>query len=318
MLISEAIGAWESGRLVAIPTETVYGLGAPVNNIKLVHQIFAVKERPFFDPLIVHVSSIDMAKKYCTQWGELAHRLATEFWPGPLTMVMPKSELIDSVITSGLETVGLRIPNNQLSIDLINTVGVGVAAPSANKFTKTSPTTADHVRDQFSDRDVYVLEDDPSEVGIESTIVSINQDENHLTILRPGILTAHDFKEFLGDDISIEYGKTAFESNQKVEAPGQFKAHYRPEYELSYETKSLELSEYQDRFKDIEFHELSSDPYVTARELYASMRTSLKNGFKKKCFLIPEQSFQLSEKEKEVWQGILNRLSKASTFTLSK
>ncbi len=322
--IENALKAWDEGKLVAIPTETVYGLGAPVNRIELVKQIFALKERPFFDPLIVHISDMEMAKRYTKEWNEYHDQLASRFWPGPMTIVVPKSDKIDPLITSGLETVGLRIPRNELTLELIRRLDAGVAAPSANKFTKTSPTCARHVWDQFSANDLFVLEDDPSDVGIESTIISLNTMNKIVTILRPGILTAHDFMECLGQDFKVEYGKTAFETNQghqlnevKVEAPGQFKAHYRPDYPLAFQTMKFSLDQYKLDYPDVEFIPLSSDPYITARALYSFMRTSLTNGFNKKCFLIPDEVIQLSPKEKEVWEGILNRLSKASTFTLS-
>lgn len=317
-LIGQALAAWKRGELVAIPTETVYGLGAPVNNEMLVKAIFSVKERPFFDPLIVHVSSIAMAKRYVLDWTDAHQLLATEFWPGPLTLVVKKNDLISPLITSGLDTVGLRMPKNELSLELIEALGVGVAAPSANKFTKTSPTCAEHVRDQFSKEDVFVMDSEPSQGGIESTIIRI--EDKIVTILRPGLITSQDLLKCLGDTYKIEMGKTAFESNQKstVEAPGQFTAHYRPDYPLSYKITKRSLESWQAEFPDCEFKQLSLDPYITARELYAAMRTPLGSGEqgqkKRKCFLISENIDLLPEKEKEVWQGILNRLKKAATF----
>jgi len=318
--IDDCLLAWSEDRLVALPTETVYGLGAPVNNEKLIKKIFSVKERPFFDPLIVHISNLEMAKRYSLHWGEAHNKLAQAFWPGPLTIVIEKSQEISSLITSGLDTVGLRMPQNDLSLALISKLDEGVAAPSANKFTKTSPTCVEHVRSQFNCEDVHILEDGPSMVGIESTIVILNEERKTLTILRPGILTANELLAAIGCEYSVEYGKTAFESNQKdvVSAPGQFKSHYRPDFPLGFSITSLRVEDLRTQYGDCEFMELSIDPYVTARELYSTMRRPLGEGFNRKFFIIPSEISKLSAKEREIWEGILNRLTKAATFTLDK
>ena len=322
--ISHALSAWKAGKLVALPTETVYGLGAPVDNEELISKIFSVKERPFFDPLIVHISSIEMAKKYCSHWNDTLDILARAFWPGPLTLVVQKSSLISSLITSGLDTVGLRMPRSELTLKIIEQKAVGIAAPSANKFTKTSPTQASHVSSQFSQDDVYVVEDIPSEVGIESTIISVNESERIVTILRPGMITSADLIEVLGNEFQIEKGLTAFEkSPEKVESPGQFKAHYRPDYPLSFlDCSSDKKDQLKHSYPDCEFISLSLDPFVTARELYTQMRTPLSTNdlgqaiYKRKCFLIDLSSRQLTDKESELWSSIINRLTKATTFTL--
>ncbi len=328
-VIESAIEAWSSKKLVAIPTETVYGLGAPVNNEELIKKIFTVKERPFFDPLIVHISSIDMAKRYARSWTDTHQKLADKFWPGPLTIVVEKTDLISELITSGLDTVGLRMPNNEITLELIETLEHGVAAPSANKFTKTSPTCAEHVKEQFEESDVFVISDDPSQVGIESTIItlgpidpinSLYKENKVIKILRPGIITGQEILECLGEGFKIEYGKTAFESNQKakpnIEAPGQFNAHYRPEYPLTFIKSDKDITLWKRDFPDCEFKSLSTDPYITARELYSTMRKPLVPGKVRKCFILSPSIDNLSDKEKEVWQGIFNRLKKASTFTL--
>jgi len=314
--IQKAIAAWKEGRLVAIPTETVYGLGAPVDQESLVKSIFKVKERPFFDPLIVHISSIEMAKKYGRIWSETHQRLASSFWPGPLTIVLPKSNEVSALITSGLDTVGIRMPNHRLTLELIATLGVGVAAPSANKFTKTSPTCAQHVRDQFSEEEVFVIDSDPSQVGIESTIITIHDEDKKITILRPGIITSQDILACLGSSYTVETGQTAFETNQKVTAPGQFKAHYQPDFPLAYLMTSQFSDELRRNNSDCDFIQLDSNPYVTARELYSLMRIPPAEEKKRKCFVISEEISTLSDQEKDIWQGILNRLSKACTFSL--
>ena len=139
--INLPIEAFKNHKLVAIPTETVYGLSAPIDQPLLIKKIFEVKERPFFDPLIVHVSSISEAKEWVSDWPVIAQKLAERFWPGPLTLVLPKNDKVSDLITSGLDTVGLRCPNHPLTLALIKELGVPLAAPSANKFGKTSPTS---------------------------------------------------------------------------------------------------------------------------------------------------------------------------------
>ena len=149
--LSLAANQLEQSDVVAFPTETVYGLGARIDRPEGLKKIFAIKQRPFFDPLIVHASSTEQAKTCFKEWHAMADHLAKSFWPGPLTLVMPKSELISDMITSGLDSVGVRIPNHNLALQLINAVGVPLAAPSANKFGKTSPTKAEHVKKEFGD-----------------------------------------------------------------------------------------------------------------------------------------------------------------------
>lgn len=318
IVIHDALAAWQEGKLVAMPTETVYGLGAPVNSESLVKKIFEVKERPFFDPLIVHVSSVEMAKRYGRDWSADHEKLVEKFWPGPLTIVFPKTEAISALITSGLETVGLRCPDNNLTRELIAQLDVGVAAPSANKFTKTSPTKSEHVSSQFSSDDVYVIDNDPSQVGIESTIVTIKEGRVH--ILRPGVITSTHLKEALGQEREVVQGKTAFEDhNEKVSAPGQFKVHYRPDYELALyknESDDFDMEALKESDPTVDFVVLDINPLVTARHLYSLMRVPLEPSKRGRCFVIVTPLHRLKTSDLEIWQGILNRLSKAITFTI--
>ena len=147
------------GKLVAIPTETVYGLAANGLNETAVAGIFAAKNRPTFDPLILHVASIDQAKSLCTEWPEMADKLARAFWPGPLTLILPKASHVPDLTTSGQPTVGIRIPNNQLTLELLRELPFPLAAPSANPFGYVSPTNAQHVDDQLGERIQYILDD---------------------------------------------------------------------------------------------------------------------------------------------------------------
>lgn len=301
--ISQALETWKRGGLVAIPTETVFGLAAPINEEVLVSKIFEYKERPLYDPLIIHVSGIDMAKKYVTNWPPLAETLAKEFWPGPLTIVLPKVDAVSPMITSGLSTVGIRCPNNDLTLKLIREVGVPLAAPSANKFTKTSPTKVEHVTSQFKDQYLCVLESKQEcEVGIESTIIQILEDR--IEILRPGILTEHDFKSVL-PDLIITKSVTAREKKERIIAPGQDEVHYRPDYPLfySYDPNMNFPDEY-----DVVL--LDKDAFVVARKIYSLMRSPLPIGKSGRIFIVPE--FFGDAKQGEVWDSILNRLLRAA------
>ena len=183
--IKEAVARIRSGELVAFPTETVYGLGANTLDAAAVAKIYELKGRPAASPLIVHVSSIEMAKTLVTAWPQQAEALARRYWPGPLTLVLPKAPVIAGIVTAGLPTVGIRMPDHPVALELITGAGVPIAAPSANKFTGLSPTTADHVRNAFGDA-VPVLDGGPCQVGIESTVVAV--EDSGVRLLRPGMI----------------------------------------------------------------------------------------------------------------------------------
>ncbi|MBM3699765.1 MAG: threonylcarbamoyl-AMP synthase [Actinobacteria bacterium] len=211
----------KEGKLVAFPTETVYGLGANALNPVAVAKIFDVKERPSFDPLIVHIADLSELKNLVICEDDVVYRLAEKFWPGPLTMVLPKSSIIPDIVTSGLPTVGIRMPNNKIALDLIKKSGCPIAAPSANKFGRISPTTALHVRKQLADLD-YILEGGKTTVGIESTIIRLTQ--NGFQILRSGIITQEEIETIVPFDNTAEI--------ESMSAPGMLKSHYSPKKKL--------------------------------------------------------------------------------------
>ncbi|MGF1586920.1 MAG: L-threonylcarbamoyladenylate synthase [Bacteroidales bacterium] len=209
------------GKLVAFPTETVYGLGADAFNALAVAKIFELKERPSFDPLIIHISDLHQLKKLVLFTDERVYQLAEKFWPGPLTIVLPKSNIVPDIVTSGLSTVGIRMPGNEIALNLIRKSGCPIAAPSANKFGRISPTTAAHVRKQLPDVD-YILEGGKTTVGIESTIIRLT--ENGFQILRIGTITQEELSTII-----------PFDSNsliEKLSAPGMLKSHYSPRKKL--------------------------------------------------------------------------------------
>src|SRR3984893_9020553 len=187
--IKEAAQILRDGGLVAFPTETVYGLGANALDASAVAKIYELKGRPATSPLIVHAASIEMARTLVIEWPPEAEMLACRYWPGPLTLVLPKGPAIPDIVTAGLATVGVRVPNHPLALALIREAGVPLAAPSANRFTELSATTAEHVREAFGDA-VPVLDGGPCQVGIESTVVSIAA--GRITLLRPGMISVDE------------------------------------------------------------------------------------------------------------------------------
>src|SRR3954447_3017482 len=190
--IEEAAEILRRGGLVAFPTETVYGLGANALDASAVARIFAAKGRPRSSPLIVHVDGIEMARGLAAEWPDAAEHLARRYWPGPLTIVLPKRDVIPDVVTAGLPTVGLRVPAHPIALELIRAAGVPIAAPSANRFTELSPTHAHHVPEALAD---YTLDGGPATVGIESTVVSL---VGVPTLLRPGVIPATEIEEITG------------------------------------------------------------------------------------------------------------------------
>ncbi len=211
------------GRLVAFPTETVYGLGANALDPDAVRRIYEAKGRPSTSPLIVHVASMEMARKLVTFWPPAAEKLAERHWPGPLTLVLPKAPCIPDVVTAGIGTVGLRMPAHPLALELIREAGVPVAAPSANRFTQLSPTTAKHVRDALGDRVDLILDGGPTRVGIESTILSLAVSPSRL--LRPGMVTQTMIEALIGP---IEVGARLENGNAPHPSPGLHRKHYSP------------------------------------------------------------------------------------------
>ena len=216
--IDIAAGYIREGRLVAFPTETVYGLGANALNPLAVAKIFELKERPSFDPLIVHIASVDDLDKLTVNKDSRVLQLAEKFWPGPLTIVLPKSYIVPDIVTSGLDTVGIRMPNNPIALELIRKSGCPIAAPSANKFGRVSPTTAQHVKKQLPNVD-YILDGGKTQVGIESTIITLN--ENGFEILRHGVITREDLESV----VPFHSGR---DTSDSIVAPGMLKSHYSP------------------------------------------------------------------------------------------
>lgn len=214
--LKKAAEILKKGGLVAFPTETVYGLGANALNPQAVSKIFEVKKRPRFDPLIVHLAKAEEAKKYVKQWPVLAEKLSQAFWPGPLTLVLYKNQLIPSIVTAGLSTVALRVPSHPVAQRLLMEAGVPVAAPSANPFGFVSPTRAEQVEETIGKKVDLILEAGQSPLGLESTVISLIAGKPE--VLRLGSLTLEEI-ENVCPEVKIT-------KKRKILSPGQLKRHY--------------------------------------------------------------------------------------------
>ena len=213
--IQKAAQILRSGGLVVFPTETVYGLGANALDPAAVRKIYELKGRPANSPLIVHVASVAQAKSLAAEWLPEADRLAQEYWPGPLTLVVPKKPFIPDEVTANLQTVGLRIPRHAVALALLREAGIPIAAPSANRFTQLSPTTAQHVRETFGADTPFLLDGGPCEVGLESTVIAVSNEG--LEVLRPGMALVD------GASAPLDVQEDAAHRS-----PGQHKKHYSP------------------------------------------------------------------------------------------
>ncbi len=305
-----------AGGVVAMPTETVYGLAASIRSEEGLKKIFAIKERPFFDPLIVHICELEQKNQVVREWPKEAQALAEAFWPGPLTMVLPKNPTIPSLITSGLDTVGVRMPKHPLALQLIDLCRIPLAAPSANKFGKTSPTKADHVHKSFDKDGLFVLDGGQSEVGLESTVISIGEQSGKRTIfiLRPGAITAEMIQTALqGKNLQAEVLRT-----QSNASPGHTEHHYMPSVPLLIlEKEAHSLSQKQRQIIAQDFGvdvnavaselRLDRNPKLAARELYARMRECAESG--------AEYIYVIKHAEQSggVWDAIWDRLQRASS-----
>ena len=223
----KAVALLRAGQLVAFPTETVYGLGADACHDEAVSSIFTVKGRPQFNPLIVHVSSIEQARKYGVFY-PLSEKIATAFWPGSLTLVLPLKEAsgLSPKVTAGLSTVALRIPNHEGALALLQKFDGGLAAPSANTSGKLSPTEAEHVEEDLGVKIPLILDGGMCDVGVESTIIRIG--DGVVTLLRPGGVSLSDIEKIIEAKVIMPIASNA----KKIEAPGQLESHYAPNAKL--------------------------------------------------------------------------------------
>ncbi|RPJ11417.1 MAG: threonylcarbamoyl-AMP synthase [Deltaproteobacteria bacterium] len=248
--IRQAAEIIKEGGVVAFPTETVYGLGADALNPLAVARIFEIKNRPFFDPLIVHIADLDEMSRLAVEIPPNGERLVKRCWPGPLTIVVFKKEEVPDLVTAGLPTVAIRMPKHPMALRLIREAGCPIAAPSANPFGYVSPTTADHVREQLGNRVDLILDGGPCEVGVESTILSFSEERPRL--LRPGGLTLEEIESVIG---KVEMGPA---QEEKPSSPGRLPKHYAPRTPIVIDEWKNDFEAYRDKeIGLLAFHEAS-------------------------------------------------------------
>ncbi len=315
--ISQAVQILTNGGLVAFPTETVYGLGADATNQVAVEKIFAAKERPHNHPLIVHLATIDEVTNWARDFPETAQRLSAAFWPGPLTMILTKQPQVLDVVTGKQATIGLRMPQHPVAQALLKAFGRGIAAPSANKFTRISPTTATAVREELGTAVDLILDGGDCRVGLESTIVDLSQ--GLPVILRPGMISAADIATVLGMDVVASQAHPGAQPR----APGMHHLHYAPKTrthlvastEMVALLQQIEPEEYPialimcteqvlPTHPDCHVVRLSNNPTAYARELYRTLRDLDQQGFRHLMIEAPPAT--------AAWDAIRDRVLKAA------
>jgi L-threonylcarbamoyladenylate synthase len=312
--IEAAVQALRDGELVAFPTETVYGLGANAQNPVAVAKIFEAKGRPRTHPVIVHLDTPRFLHRWVAEVPEVATKLAEKFWPGPLTMVMKRGPNVHDIVTGGQETVAIRVPSHPMAQQLLTAFGGGIAAPSANKYGRLSPTRPEHVRDELGDAVKVVLDGGESQIGLESTIVSVEGPQ--VRLLRPGAVTAAQLRTVVGE---LLMGADL----ESPRVPGSTPSHYAPTTPMiivpagEIDSQAAALSEGGKRIAVLAQRlPLKSHKYVTwvnagrrpdqfGHDLYANLRTLDKAG----CQKILVQDVPQDER----WDAIRDRLTRAAS-----
>lgn len=306
--IQQAAGIIKRGGLVAFPTETVYGLGADGLNPIAVAKIFEAKKRPAFNPLILHISNKSWLKKFSAIQNGKIERLIEKFWPGPLTLVLPKTEIVPDIVTSGNPTVAVRMPNHPVALQLIEACGTPIAAPSANRFGYLSPTEASHVAKYLGDKVEMILDGGKSSVGVESTIIQFHEDEFYL--LRPGGLSKEEIEKEIG---KIKIGII---DQDKPTAPGQLLFHYSPQTPLKFfhkkyldEDKKIGILCFKENKIVFPFTQVKIlSPAGNLREAAANLFSLLHDLEKENLDLILVEPVE----EKGLGRAIMDRLRKAT------
>ncbi|CAB4596247.1 unannotated protein [freshwater metagenome] len=272
--VVEAARLLSTGGVVAIPTETVYGLAAVARDADAVRRVYTVKGRPLDHPLIVHVASEEAAREWAATWPPVADALAEHFWPGPLTLIVERAEFVPDHVTGGRSTVALRVPDHPMALELLERVADGVAAPSANRFGRVSPTTAEHVLNDLGNDVDYVLDGGSCDIGLESTIVDCSVDPPQ--ILRPGGVATEDIEAVV---------KTLAPTSGPSRAPGMLPGHYAPDCRVvlrEHDGPPVSGPSGRARFLDA-----SVDPSSFARTMYANMRDADRDGVETLVITLP-------------------------------
>jgi len=274
-----AIEVLRNGGVIGFPTETVYGLAADASNSVAVNRIFDIKGRPRNHPLIVHLDSLAKARFWSADWSASAEILGALFWPGPLTVIVAKALTVQHEVTGGLETIALRVPNHAVALEVLQGLEGGVAAPSANKFGKVSPTTAEHVLADLGSEVDYILDGGPCSIGLESTIVDCSA--NTIQILRPGGIS----RELVSQVVPVAEQMTG-----PSRAPGMLDSHYAPSCHL---TVVADVNEAQSLLathavtQQARIIDASSDPTLFATQMYSQLRQCDDDGIDQAIVILP-------------------------------
>lgn len=312
----QAAATLRAGGVVAFPTETVYGLGADAENDAAVRRIFSIKGRPADHPLIVHLADISMIERWAREIPATAVRLATHFWPGPLTIVLRRSPRVSDLVTGGLDTVGIRVPVHPVALQLLRAFGGGIAAPSANRFGRISPTRAAHVLEELGSGPDLILDGGDCQVGLESTIISLAGERP--VLLRPGGILLADLQELVNEEVLL-----LTEPDQTLRAPGSHASHYAPltpAFIVSAEDLSavtLSLNETGKKTALLCLGEalpaccpltrqilMPGDPVAYGRTLYSSLRQLDADGYDTILIQNPPKS--------EPWRAVRDRIQRAA------
>lgn len=298
--IYKAASLLKQGKVVAFPTETVYGLGALAFNQEAIENIFLLKNRAKDNPLIVHISDLEQVKTLARQVPASFYNLAKVFFPGPLTIVLKKHPRVLHSVTAGLDTVGIRIPSHPIAKKLLDIVGEPIAAPSANISGRPSPTKKQHVALDFQKKDLFILDGGQSEVGIESTVIDISS--NRCTILRPGAITKEQLESVLNENVYIH-----LQDGKKALCPGMKYRHYAPKAKVVLCSSLLQIEQLSHKHTN---HMILSDEQLESHKYLSSF--TLYDHFRKADFLKCTHIFVLCTKKILNNSALMDRLSKAA------
>jgi L-threonylcarbamoyladenylate synthase len=321
-VIADAAARLRAGELVAFPTETVYGLGANALDGDAVARIFAAKGRPAYNPVIAHVADVPTAQALVTSWPDSAQLLVDRFWPGPLTLVLPaRLDVVPGIVRAGLSSVGVRIPSHPVALALLRAADRPIAAPSANRFTEVSPTTAEHVARGLGNRVSHILDGGPSSVGIESTVLDLSG--SFPTLLRPGSISADELSDALGAPVEVLTSQPTGDAPRA--APGMIDRHYAPHADVwlvgadDWDDVALALRDRAQRrtpghvcailrtlrgWSDVGVDRLPEDPVGFARALYAALHNADERGAGVVIIERPP--------EEPAWSAVRDRIERAA------
>ncbi len=311
-----AVKYLKEGKLVAFPSETVYGLGALATSVDALNLLYKVKGRPQHHPVIVHLANLKDIDQWVSQWPNIAQTLADNFWPGPMTLILPKANNVLNQVTGGQDSIAIRIPRNKIALELLELLGTGIAAPSANRFGRISATSAQAVFKELGNKVELIIDNGHSPIGLESTIINLYQ--KPYQIMRPGMLMESDIRKVLSPGQLAEFSVNDTTNNLRVS--GNLKSHYQPITPLKLMTQSeiinyinnhpqvkigiIAFTPIKSNSNQVNLIKASSDVHDYAQNLYARIRQLDESGL---AIILIEQT-----PITEDWLAINDRLAKAS------